>query len=241
MRNLTELSLKNKDLVWYFIIVIFIAGIFSYIKLGRMEDPAFTIREMVVTVSWPGATAKQMEDQVTDKLEKKLQDTPGLDYLKSSSRPGTSIIYVSLRQDIDRSKIRDTWKEVRNLCEDEKINLPDGVYGPYYNDRFDDVFGSVYAISGDGYSYEELRQHAEKIRRMLLNVPSVQKVELLGVQTEKVYVEITNVKLAQLGINPQTIANAIKNQKWNDKTQKTPPDRYEKVYSIEITISVKKV
>lgn len=212
MRNLTELSLKNKDLVWYFIIVIFIAGIFSYIKLGRMEDPAFTIREMVVTVSWPGATAKQMEDQVTDKLEKKLQDTPGLDYLKSSSRPGTSIIYVSLRQDIDRSKIRDTWKEVRNLCEDEKINLPDGVYGPYYNDRFDDVFGSVYAISGDGYSYEELRQHAEKIRRMLLNVPSVQKVELLGVQTEKVYVEITNVKLAQLGINPQTIANAIKTQ-----------------------------
>ncbi|WP_182188120.1 efflux RND transporter permease subunit [Pectinatus frisingensis] len=212
MKNLTELSLKNKDLVWYFIIVVIIAGIFSYTKLGRMEDPAFTIREMVVTVSWPGATAKQMEEQVTDKLEEKLQDTPGLDYLKSSSRPGTSIIYVTLRQDIDNSKIRDTWKEVRNLCEDEKTDLPDGVYGPFYNDRFDDVFGSIYALSGDGYSYEELRQHAEKIRRMLLDVPSVQKVELLGVQTEKVYVEITNVKLAELGISPQTISNAIKTQ-----------------------------
>lgn len=212
MRNLTELSLKNKDLVWYFIIVVIIAGIFSYSKLGRMEDPDFTIREMVVSVSWPGATAKQMEEQVTDKLEEKLQDTPGLDYLKSSSRPGLSIIYVTLRQDVDNSKIRDTWKEVRNLCEDEKQYLPEGVYGPFYNDRFDDVFGSVYTVSGDGYSYEELRQHAERIRRLLLGISSVQKVELLGVQTEKVYIEVSNVKLAELGISPQTIANAIKTQ-----------------------------
>ncbi|WP_196593124.1 efflux RND transporter permease subunit [Pectinatus sottacetonis] len=212
MKNLTEISLKNKTLVWYFIIVIFIAGIFSYFKLGRMEDPAFPIKEMVVTVNWPGATAKQMEEQVTDKLEKKLQDTPGLDYLKSSSRPGTSIIYVILRQDVDESKIRPTWREVRNLCEDEKSALPSGVYGPFYNDRFDDVFGSIYAVTGNGYSYEELRQHAEKIRRMLVDIPNVQKVELLGVQTEKVYIELSNEKLAELGISPQTIANTLKKQ-----------------------------
>ena len=115
MRNLTELSLKNKDLVWYFIIVVFIAGIFSYIRLGRMEDPQFTIREMVVSVAWPGATADQVEQQVTDKLEKRFQDVPGLNYLLSETRPGQSVIYVELRDDVDASKIRDTWKDVRNF------------------------------------------------------------------------------------------------------------------------------
>ncbi len=212
MRNLTKLSLKNQGLVWYFVVMIFLGGIFSYMKLGRMEDPQFTIREMVVSVAWPGATADQMEEQVTDKLEKKLQDTPGLDYIKSYSREGKAVIYVALRQDVDSNQIRATWKDVRNFCEDIKKDLPDGIYGPYYNDRFDDVYGSVYAVTGDGYSYEEMREQAEKTRRLLLNVPNVQKVELLGEQTEKVYVEIENAKLAQLGISPQVIANALKTQ-----------------------------
>ena len=212
MRNLTEVSLKNKDLVWYFILVVFLAGIFSYVKLGRMEDPQFTIRQMVVTAAWPGATAEQMEQQVTDKLEKKLQDTKGLDYIKSYSREGKAVIYVTLRQDIDKNSIQDTWKDVRNACDDIKKDLPSGVYGPYYNDRFDDVYGSIYAVTGDGYSYEEMRQEAEKARRLLLNVKSVQKVELLGEQPEKVYIEVENAKLAKLGISPQVIANAVKTQ-----------------------------
>ena len=212
MRNLTEVSLKNKGLVWYFIIILLIGGIFSYEKLGRMEDPQFTIRQMLVTAAWPGATAEQMEQQVTDKLEKKLQDTPGLDYIQSYSREGKAVIYVNLRQDIETSQIRSTWKEVRNLCDDLKKDLPDGVYGPYYNDRFDDVYGSVYAITGDGYSYEEMRERAEKIRRLLLSVPTVQKVELLGEQPEKVYIEVENARLAELGISPQVISNAVKNQ-----------------------------
>jgi multidrug efflux pump len=212
MKNLTEISLKNKGLVWYFIIIIFIGGIFSYTKLGRMEDPQFTIRQMVVSASWPGATASQMEEQVTDKLEKKLQDTPGVDYIKSSSRSGSSVIYVTLRQDIPGSKIRSTWKEVRNLCDDIKKDLPTGVYGPYYNDRFDDVYGSIYAVTGDGYSYEDMRQEAEKTRRLLFDVPGVQKIELLGEQPEKVYIEIENSKLAELGISPQVISNALKTQ-----------------------------
>lgn len=212
MRNLTEVSLKNKSLVWYFIIVILIAGIFSYTKLGRMEDPAFTIRQMVVSVAWPGATATEMEKQVTDKIEKKLQDTPGLDYVKSFSRSGEAVIYVNLRDDIPSEQVRPTWLEVRNMVEDIKKDLPEGVYGPYYNDRFDDVYGSIYAITGDGYSYEEMREKAEKIRGMLLDVDSVSKVELVGEQPEKIYVEASKEKLSELGISPQDIINAIKTQ-----------------------------
>ena len=139
MKNLAELSLKNKGLVWYFIIVVFVGGVFSYGKLGRMEDPDFTIRQMVVSAAWPGATAEQMEEQVTDKLEKKLQDVPGLKKLKSYSREGQAVIYVTLDDDVPKEDIRPTWRDVRNLCEDEKRSLPTGVHGPYCNDRFDDV------------------------------------------------------------------------------------------------------
>lgn len=212
MRNLTEVALKNKVLVWYFIIVTAIGGIFAYNKLGRMEDPQFTIRQMVVSAAWPGATAQEMQEQVTDKLEKKLQDTRGLDNIKSETRDGQTIIYVELSDEVEKAKVRDTWKDVRNLCEDVKTELPEGVYGPYYNDRFDDVYGSLYAVTGDGYSYEEMRQQAEKTRRLLLNIPSVQKVELIGEQEEKVYIEMDRAKLSELGISPQVIANALSQQ-----------------------------
>lgn len=131
MRNLSEVSIHNRVLVWYFIILVAIAGIFSYMKLGRMEDPTYTVRTMVVSVAWPGATAEQMQEQVTDKIEKKLQDTPNLDYIKSYSRPGQSVIYVYLDDKAPRDSIRSTWHEVRNLTEDMKKDLPDGVYGPY--------------------------------------------------------------------------------------------------------------
>jgi multidrug efflux pump subunit AcrB len=211
--NLTEWALKHKQLVYYFILVIFAGGIFSYINLGRMEDPDFTIRQMIVSVSWPGATARQVEEQVTDKIEKKLQDTPGLDYLKSYSAPGQAVIYVVLKDDaVVESQVRPTWLEVRNLVNDIKPTLPQGVQGPFFNDRFDDVFGNIYALTGDGYSYEDLRERAEKIRRTLLGVPSVKKVELIGVQAEKVYIEMETAKLAQLGISPTDITNAVQAQ-----------------------------
>ena len=212
MRNLTEVSLKNRALVWYFIIVTAIGGIFFYFKLGRMEDPNFTINQMVVTAAWPGASADQMEQQVTDKLESKFRDIPGVKEITSNTRAGTSVVYVTLRDDVDRSTIRDTWRDIRGFGNDVQSELPSGVYGPYYNDRFDDVFGSVYAITGDGYSMEELRQAAEKIRRQLATIDKVQKVKLLGVQTEKVYVEIESAKLAELGISPTVLANALKSQ-----------------------------
>ncbi len=212
MINLTEVSLKNKNIVWYFIIVFFITGFFAYWQLGRMEDPSFTIRQMVVTVSWPGATAKQMQDQVTDKLEKKLQDTPGLDYLQSYSKDSVSVIYVNIKQTVPTSQIKPTWKEVRNLANDSVRNLPSGVKGPYFNDQFDDVYGSVYAITGDGFSYEELRQKAEKIRRLFLTLNYVSKAEIIGEQQQKVYVEMNSSKLAELGVSPQAVNKAIQEQ-----------------------------
>ena len=212
MRNLTELSLRHRALVWYFIIVFTIGGVFAYNALGRMEDPAFTIRQMVVTAAWPGATAEEMQEQVTDKLERRFQDTPGLKDIKSETRAGQTIIYIQLRSDIDDSLIRPTWRDVRNFGEDIKSKLPDGVYGPYYNDRFDDVYGSIYAITGADYSYEELRAMAEAARRRILTVPSVQKVILLGVQPERIYVEISLARLAQLGIPPTAITDALHTQ-----------------------------
>jgi multidrug efflux pump subunit AcrB len=211
--NLTEWALKRKQLIYYFIIVIFLAGIVSYPNLGRMEDPDFTMRVMIVSVAWPGATARQVEEQVTDKIEKKLQETPGLDYLKSYSTPGQSIIYVFLKDEtVSAHKIRPTWLEVRNMVNDIKWTLPQGVVGPFFNDRFDDVFGNIYALTGNGFSYEELRVRAENIRRSLLLVPNIKKVELVGVQSEKIYVEIESSKLSRLNIDPVVIMRAIEAQ-----------------------------
>ena len=211
--NLTEWSLKHRQFTYYILIVMFLGGIFSYKELGRMEDPDFTIREMVVSVYWPGATARQVEEQVTDKVEKKLQETPGLDYLKSYSKPGQSVVFVSLKEDtVTGDKVHPTWLEVRNLVNDMKDTLPQGASGPYFNDQFDDVFGCIYALTGDGYSYEDLRVKAENIRRTLLGIPSVKKVDLLGVQTEKVYVEIETSKLAELGLAATEITTAIQAQ-----------------------------
>ena len=207
MRNLTELSLKNRALVWYFIIMAFVGGIFSYLSLGRMEDPQFTIREMIVAAYWPGATADEMQRQVTDKIEKKLQDIPGLDHLRSKTRAGQAVIYVALDDTLDTKKIRPTWRDVRNFCGD--INdLPEGVK-IFFNDTYDEIFGSIYALTGDGFTYEELRKHAEEIRRLLLNIDDVKKIELVGVQKEIVYVEIEQSKLSALGISPQIILDTL--------------------------------
>ncbi len=210
--NLTEWSLNHKQMVYFFIVLVFIAGLYSYQTLGRMEDPDFTIKTMLVAVGWPGATAHQVEEQVTDKIEKKLQNTPGLDYLKSYSRPGQSLIYVNLKDPVPAGDVRPTWLEVRNMVNDIKDTLPAGVIGPYFNDRFDDVFGSIYAITGDGFSYEEKRVQAEKIRRIFLGIKSVKKVELVGVQPEKIYIEMESSKLAQLGIDPTYIVGMIQAQ-----------------------------
>lgn len=210
--NLTEWTLKHKHFLYFFIVLFFLAGVVSYKNLGRMEDPDFTIKQMVVTVAWPGATALQVEEQVTDKIERKLQDLPGLDYLKSYSMPGYSVIYVNVKETVPKAEIRNRWVEARHMVDDIKGTLPAGVMPPGFNDRFDEVYGVVYALTGDGYTYEELREKAEKVRRTLLGVPSVKKVNLLGVQQEKIFIEIENAKMAQLGIDPALITAAIQSQ-----------------------------
>lgn len=212
MRNLTEVSLNHRAIVWYFIIVAFIGGIFSYFQLGRMEDPKFVVREMIVAAYWPGATADEMQQQVTDKLEKKLQDIPHLDYLESETRPGETTIYIELNENHSTEQIRPTWHEVRNFCNDIKNELPEGVMGPFFNDTYDEVFGSIYALTGEGFNYEELRQNAEEIRRLMLGVDDVKKIELVGVQSEIVYVEIEQTKLSELGISTQIISDTLASQ-----------------------------
>ena len=210
--NLAEWALNHKQFICFFIALFFMTGLFSYENLGRMEDPDFTIKQMVVGVSWPGATARQMEEQVTDKVEKKLQDFPGLDNLQSYSSPGQTIINVNLKDTVPKKDVRAKWLEVRNMVNDMATTLPTGVQSPQFNDRFDEVYGIVYALTGDGYTYEEMRERAEKIRQVLRNVPSVKKVQLLGTQTESIYIEIENSKMAQLGIDPALITSTIQAQ-----------------------------
>lgn len=210
--NVAEWALNHKQFIYFFIALFFLTGLFSYINLGRMEDPDFTIKQMIVSVAWPGATARQIEEQVTDKVEKKLQDLPGLDYLQSYSSPGQTVIYVNLKDAVPKKDIRAKWLEARNMVNDMAATLPIGVQTPQFNDRFDEVYGIVYALTSDGYTYEEMREKAEKIRRVLRDVPSVKKVQLLGTQTENIYIEIENSKMAQLGIDPALITSTIQAQ-----------------------------
>ncbi len=210
--NLTEWSLNNRQLIWFFIFLSALAGVYAYQGMGRMEDPNFTIRQMIVGVGWPGASARDMELQVTDKIEKKLQDLPGLDFLKSYSRAQQAVIFINLKEEVDSDQIRPTWLEARNMVNSLKDTLPDGIVGPVFNDRFDDVFGNLYALTSDGFSYEEMRVQAERIRQILLGLSNVKKVELIGVQPEKIYIEMNAAKLARLGIDPLLVAAVIKKQ-----------------------------
>ena len=209
MRNLTELSLKNRGLVWYFIVVAVVGGIFSYFALGRMEDPKFVIREMIITAYWPGATAYEMQEQIADKFERRLQDIPNLESLTSENRPNETVIYVELNEEMPIEQIRPTWRDVRNYCDDIKYDLPEGAMEYLFYDDYDEVFGSIYALTGDGFSYEELRRYAEEIRRLMLGIHDVKKINLIGVQREIVYVEIERTKLSELGISMQVISDTL--------------------------------
>lgn len=210
--NLAEWAIRHKQIVYFFIIAIITGGLWSYFHLGRSEDPDFTIRQAVVTAAWPGASAQQITQQVTDPLEKKLQYTKGLDYIKSFTHDGKTVIYVNLKDSVPKEEMQTRWHEIRNLVNDEWGSLPSGVMGPYINDRFDDVYGSIYAVTGDGFSYEEKRKYAENIRRRLTGVEDVQKVELLGVQKQEIYVEMDQNKLASFGMRPSDVFAMLQQQ-----------------------------
>ena len=210
--NLADWALRHKSIIYYFIAVLLTFGIFSFTHMGRMEDPDFTMRPMVVGVAWPGASPEQMSNQVTDKLEEKLRDLPGVDYTKSFTDGSKSVIYINLKEDLPSNKIRPAWEEARNMINDEWKSLPSGVQGPSINDRFDDVYGTIYALSGDEFSYEEKRQQAEDLKRQLLSVPNVKKITLIGVQEKSLDVTINKDKLASYQVSTQQLLTALKQQ-----------------------------
>lgn len=210
--NLSEWALQHKSLVWYFMILATVAGILSYINLGREEDPDFTIKTMLIQASWPGASVDEMTSQVTDRIEKKLQELESLDYTKSINTPGQTTIYVNLLENTRAKDVRPTWIKVRNMIADITPNLPSGVTGPTFVDSFGDVYGNIYAFTSDGLSQRQLRDYLEAARQELLTVPNVGKVDLIGAQDEVVYLEFSTKQMAALGITQSQIIETLQNQ-----------------------------
>lgn len=210
--NWARWSIEHRQLIYFFAVLFLIAGLFSFKTLGRSEDPSFTVKQMIVSAAWPGASARDVEQHLTDKLEKQIQQLPNIDKITSYSRAGASVITVYIKDEVRGTEVRNSWLELRNLVNDGKRNLPEGVYGPYFNDRFDDVYGNIYALSGEGYSYEELRQQAEKIKLQFYSVPDVKKVTLVGMQSEKIFIQMDVNKMAQLGLDISSLATQIKAQ-----------------------------
>ena len=198
--NLSRWALEHIPLVRYLIAALLIGGVLGYAQLGQDEDPPFTFRAMVVRAMWPGASALQMAEQVTDKLERKLQETPYIDTIRSYSKPGETLIILQLRESTPPKETAGAWYQVRKKIGDMRATLPPGVIGPFFNDEFGDTYGSIFALSGDGFSYAEVKDYADFVRQQLLRVPSVSKVELFGVQDEKITIEFSHKKFAQLGI-----------------------------------------
>ena len=212
--NWATWSIEHKQLVYFFAFLVLVMGLFSFKSLGRSEDPNFAVKQMVISAAWPGASAKEVEQHLTNTIEKEVQNLPQIDHITSYSRPGTSVITVALRDDVTGNLVRQRWLELRNIVNDAKDKLPTGTYGPYFNDRFDDVYGNVYALTGtqNGFTYEDLRQYAEKIKLDFYGVPDVKKVELVGVQPEKIFVQMDTDKLARLGLDLNSIAAMVKAQ-----------------------------
>jgi multidrug efflux pump subunit AcrB len=210
--NLSRWALENIPLTRYLMVALLLGGIFSFSHLGQDEDPPFTFRAMVVRAVWPGATALQMAEQVTDKLEKKLQEAPYVDKIRSYSKPGETLIILQLRESTPPKETAQTWYQVRKKIGDIKGTLPAGVLGPFFNDEFGDTYGSIFAISADGFSYEEMREYADFIRQQFLRIPKVAKVEMFGVQEEKINIEFSQKKFSQLGVSFESIVAQINSQ-----------------------------
>jgi multidrug efflux pump subunit AcrB len=210
--NLSEWALKNRSLVAYIMIVAVIAGVLSYFRLGRSEDPAFIIKTMIVQAAWPGATVEETLKQVTERLERKLQETPHLDFLRSFTRAGVTTIFVNLQGRANAKEVSDTWYQVRKNIGDIRSTLPAGIIGPGFNDDFGDTFGIIYGFTSDGFTHRELRDRVEDIRSQLLLVPDVSKIELLGAQDERIFVEFSMKELASLGIDRSALIAALQAQ-----------------------------
>ena len=210
--NLSEWAIRHKPLTIYFMVVTLIAGAYAYVNLGRNEDPPFTIRVMVVQTLWPGATQDETMQQVTDRLEKKLQEIPYLDYLKSYTTAGKSTIFVSLLDSSPKEEVPSVWYQVRKKVGDMAHTLPQGVKGPFFNDEFSDTFGIIYGFTADGFSHRELRDYVELARSRFLEIPDVAKVDTVGVQDERIYVEFSTQRIAELELDRFALIRVLQQQ-----------------------------
>jgi multidrug efflux pump subunit AcrB len=210
--NLSQWAIAHRALMLFMIMVLGAGGIYSYFNLGRAEDPSFTIKVMIVNVAWPGATASEMQTQVADKIEKKLQELPYLDRIESYSQPGVSFIQIFLTDRTPPAKVKDLWYQVRKKVGDIRGELPAGVIGPGFNDEYGDVYSALYMLTADGLSLAQLKTRAEDIRQRLLRVPDVNKVDIIGERPQKIFIEFSHAKLATLGISPQQIFDSVARQ-----------------------------
>ncbi|MGG1943570.1 efflux RND transporter permease subunit [Trinickia sp. NRRL B-1857] len=210
--NLSAWALRHQALVVFVIVLATLAGILAYTRLAQSEDPPFTFRVMVIRTLWPGATARQVQEQVTDRIERKLQETPYIDFQRSYSRPGESMIFFTMKDSAPVKAVPETWYQVRKKVGDIAQTLPPGVVGPFFNDEFGDVYTNVYTLEGDGFSPAQLHDYADELRTVLLRVPGVAKVDYFGDPDQHVFIEITNAQLTRLNISPQQLAQAIASQ-----------------------------
>ena len=210
--NLSKWALDHPALTRYLMLVLMLLGFASYFQLGQDEDPPFTFRAMVVRTYWPGATAQQVAEQVTDKLERTLQEVPYADKIRSYSKPGESQIIFQVKDVIKGADVTNTWYTVRKKIGDIRGTLPGGIQGPFFNDEFGDVYGVIYAIESDGFNYAEVKNFADDVRQQLLRVPDVSKVELFGAQDEKVFIEISQKRLAQSGLDFNQVLSQLAQQ-----------------------------
>ncbi len=210
--NLSEWALRHQSFVWYLMFVGLLMGIFSYFNLGREEDPSFTIKTMVIQTRWPGATQDETLYQVTDRIEKKLEELDSLDYTKSYTRPGESTVYVYLRDTTKAADIPEIWYQVRKKIQDIRGQFPQGIQGPAFNDEFGDVYGSIYAFTADGMTLRQLRDYVEQARAEVREVPNIGKIELVGTQDEVLYLKFSTRKLAALGIDQRQVMQALQQQ-----------------------------
>jgi multidrug efflux pump len=207
--NISRWALEHPALTRYLMVVLLVLGFAAYFQLGQDEDPPFTFRTMVVQAYWPGASAQQVADQVTDKIERTLQEVPNADIIRSYTKPGESLTMLQIRDGSPPKEVPNVWYQVRKRIGDARGTLPAGVLGPIFNDDFGDVYGSIYALSADGFSDEELRVFAENIRSQLLRVPHVAKVEVFGAQPEKIFIEVSQKRLAQLGLDMNQVLGQL--------------------------------
>ena len=210
--NLSDWALRHRSFVIYMMLVSVAAGLLAFVRLGRSEDPSFVIKTMVVSAAWPGATMEDTLKQVTERLERKLEETPNVDFLRSYTTRGITTIFVNLKQSVPGSQVEGLWQQVRNQVADIRHTLPQGVVGPFFNDRFGDTFGIIYGFTSDGFSRRELRDQVEDIRSRLLQVKDVSKIELIGAQDERIFIEFSVREMARLRIDRGALLAALQSQ-----------------------------